>query len=595
MSPTIGAASDPPRVVFLIIDAFDPRRLSPRLTPNLWRWANADGAVSGTGRSVMASCTYPNHATFITGVDPARHGIHTNHVIRNGRVQGAWEVGPGRRTLFDALADFGTSAVLGDHHLVGVMGASAATSHWPPDGDKSDVSELDLLGYPADEAVLPLLLTELTASPALVVGYFGSIDTVSHVYGPESKEAEASYRSVDDKVALIDEAIRPGWQQTLLVVVSDHTQDTAEERPGIDLRPTLGEDAIVVDEGSAVLVAGESDPAVLRKIDGIEGWELLDDGSVLAWCEPGRFFGPFDRPILKGVHGGAASGDETTIGAGQRGTWGPPPLGRDGGGRPGSGQFLGSGDRSSIRPEALALLQGLDQFGQYFLNVTNDSEVGDREDRGVGILVDGDDGLGVFHPHQVLHCSGDATRDIDVRLHRLAGLPYLFGVRHPSGVDDGAGGTGGGLEGLGETLHQLITLGGAQPPTPGDDHRRLLELGTLALLGMAGGDIRYRATRIGPGQLLHRRRGTSRCNRWKRLRPDQHQMGSIPGERRGCDLGASENLVDRGGVTAGVRDINGIGHDSAPDPRPEAAGNIAVVVGLPEHHQIRVPAGHALG
>ena len=291
-----------PQVFLLILDAFDPVRLSPHLTPNLWRWANADGAATGIGRSVMASCTYPNHASFITGVRPSEHGIWANHVIREGEVLGAWEAGPLTPTLFDRYGGE-ASAVLGDHHLVGVMGARRAASHWPPNGNLTPDIALDPLAYPADEAVLPLLVEAIGSQARLVVGYFGSIDTYSHIYGPGSDEAGAAYQQLDDRIGRLEEAI--DWLSTAVIVVSDHVQDTAAERPGIELRSFLGEETIVVDEGSAALIGPLSNPSVLDGVEGVEGWQQLIDGNVLAWCERGRYFGPFETPLFKGVHGGA--------------------------------------------------------------------------------------------------------------------------------------------------------------------------------------------------------------------------------------------------------------------------------------------------
>lgn len=300
------------RVMFLIIDAFDPARLSPRLTPNLWRWANTDGAATGIGVSVMASCTYPNHATFITGVGPETHSIHTNHVIRDGDVKGAWEVGPGLPTLFDRLSHLETAAVLGDHHLVGVMAATSAARHWPPGGDITVVEQVDLLGYPDDAAVLPRLLQEIESGAELVIGYFGSIDTFCHVYGPSSEEATDAYRRIDLRIGDVDDALRVSWDDWVVIVVSDHVQDTVDG-PGIDLRSQLNGDLIVVDEGSAALVGGLADPEALSKIEGVEGWTLLTDGNVLAWCELGRYFGPFESPILRGAHGGAHTRDQLAL------------------------------------------------------------------------------------------------------------------------------------------------------------------------------------------------------------------------------------------------------------------------------------------
>ncbi|MGH8928775.1 MAG: alkaline phosphatase family protein [Acidimicrobiia bacterium] len=291
------------RVVFLILDAFDPSRLSPRLTPNLWRWANEDGAVAGTGWSVMASSTYPNHASFVTGVGPDTHGFHTNHVIRHGEVRGAWEVGLDVPTLFSRLTHLETAAVLGDHHLVSVMGAGWATTHWPPNGDITLIDQLDPMGYPDDEAVMPPLVDAIDGPASLVFGYFGSIDTYSHIYGPGSDSATDAYVRIDRRIGDLDIVLRSAWEDTVLVVVSDHVQD-AVRGPGIDLR-RWDEDLVVVDEGSAALVGGLSDPRRLDIVDGIEGWERLADGNVLAWSAPGRYFGPFEEPILLGIHGGA--------------------------------------------------------------------------------------------------------------------------------------------------------------------------------------------------------------------------------------------------------------------------------------------------
>ena len=289
------------QLLFLILDAFDPRRLNPHLTPNLWNWANRDGAVAGVGESVMASCTYPNHASFITGVEPDIHGIFANHVLREDAVKGAWEVGPSAPTLFDRFGSESV-AILGDHHLVGVMGARAASRHWPPEGLIPTDCLLDPLGYPDDDSVLPQLTKALEHRPRFTVGYFGSIDTYSHVYGPDSEEALDAYRRVDAKVAAI-EAVLP-WEETVVIVVSDHVQDTASDRPGIDLRIHLGDEVTVIDEGSAALCGPIKDQSVLG-IDGVEGWRKLGDGNTLVWCEQGRYFGPFEQPILRGVHGGA--------------------------------------------------------------------------------------------------------------------------------------------------------------------------------------------------------------------------------------------------------------------------------------------------
>ena len=62
-------------------------------------------------------------------------------------------------------------------------------------------------------------------------------------------------------------------------------------------------------------------------------------------------------------------------------------------------------------------------FGQDLVHVADDAEVGDPEDRGLGVLVDGDDVLGALHADHVLGGAGDADR----RCRRSASRPCRSG------------------------------------------------------------------------------------------------------------------------------------------------------------------------
>src|SRR5690606_32986834 len=83
--------------------------------------------------------------------------------------------------------------------------------------------------------------------------------------------------------------------------------------------------------------------------------------------------------------------------------------------------------RTQKRPVAASAgVEGFDQLGKDVVNVSDDAEIGDREDRGVRVLVDRHDRLRVLHTDQVLHGTRDAGGDVDVGLHRGAGLADLF-------------------------------------------------------------------------------------------------------------------------------------------------------------------------
>src|SRR4029078_6277037 len=82
--------------------------------------------------------------------------------------------------------------------------------------------------------------------------------------------------------------------------------------------------------------------------------------------------------------------------------------------------------------ELLELFRDLEEIGY-------GAVVGDVEDRRLGIGVDGDEGAARLHAREVLHGARDAEGEIDLRLHRLAGLAHLSRVRHPPLVDEWSG------------------------------------------------------------------------------------------------------------------------------------------------------------
>src|ERR1039458_6927564 len=107
---------------------------------------------------------------------------------------------------------------------------------------------------------------------------------------------------------------------------------------------------------------------------------------------------------------------------------------------PGTGRGRAAGPRNPNRcwPSSATSLDRLDELGDHLGEVTDDTEVGDREDGSLRVLVDRDDVLRVLHAHHVQGRPGNPAGDVHHRLHRLAGLTNLEGVRHPARVDDGA-------------------------------------------------------------------------------------------------------------------------------------------------------------
>ncbi len=322
------------KVVFTVLDALPARHVGDDHTPMLAELARAGGGVPSRARSVMTSSTYPNHATFVTGVEPRSHGIVTNWVPQVGRLVPAWKLGPAVPTLFDAARAAGrtSAAVFGDQRLVGVMGAHAAGAHWPLDGVPPPHVRRDAHDYIDDRDTIVELVAALDARPDLLVSQLNAPDTAAHVYGPDSDAALECYRATDTLVGMAREHV--DWHDTVWIIVSDHDQEPLDDRPPIDLRPEFarrGVDLFALPEGSATVICGAGAHAArqwLTDVDGIEGTAPFDvtDRELeccLAWSAPGRAFGFEEMGTELGTHGGPRTRTQVAVVTGGHPSVGP--------------------------------------------------------------------------------------------------------------------------------------------------------------------------------------------------------------------------------------------------------------------------------
>src|SRR4051794_32856042 len=127
-------------------------------------------------------------------------------------------------------------------------------------------------------------------------------------------------------------------------------------------------------------------------------------------------------------------------------------------------------------------LHGLRQLGQDLVEIAHDAEVGELEDRGVRVLVDRHDVLGVLHADLVLDRAGDARGQVQLRRDGLARLTDLRGVGVPAGVDHRAGGGDGAAERVGELLAELEALGLTEAAAAGDQDVGVLDVDVRAAL-----------------------------------------------------------------------------------------------------------------
>jgi arylsulfatase A-like enzyme len=283
----------------------------------------AAGGHCSVGHGVMTSSTYPNHATFATGSDPVVHGILGNWIVTENGPRPAHAVGPRCPTIFDACRRAGraTAAIVGDHHLVGVMGAHVVDIHWPPEGKLPPDTPRDDHGYAADHAVVPHLLAALDGGFDLVIGHLNAPDTAGHVYGPDSAEAAEAYRASDAALGQVIEGLKRDWSETVVIVVSDHGQETVSDQEPIDLyaaAETADRSMVIIPEGGSAVIWGD-DPTAgrwLSGVDGVEGHAEVGRAARVVWAASGRTFAlpaGIQMDAHRGQHGGMGTLDQVAV------------------------------------------------------------------------------------------------------------------------------------------------------------------------------------------------------------------------------------------------------------------------------------------
>lgn len=91
--------------------------------------------------------------------------------------------------------------------------------------------------------------------------------------------------------------------------------------------------------------------------------------------------------------------------------------------------------------DLLLLLDLLDHLGDGVEEVSNETNVGNLEDGSVGVLVDGDDHLGLLHTSKVLDGTRDTDGNVELRGNDLTGLADLERVVGVASVDGSTRGT----------------------------------------------------------------------------------------------------------------------------------------------------------
>lgn len=217
--------------------------------PNLRRFVTEGSYASGV-IGVLPTVTYPSHATLMTGVSPARHGIVGNTSFDPMQInQSGW---------FWYAADIKVPTLWDAAHKAGM---TTANVHWPVSVDAKAVTwnlpQLWRTGH-ADDAKLikalatPGLVDELeghhgpyaagidesieadvnrakfaaglisTKKPDFITVYLTAFDHEQHQFGPGSKEAHVVLQKIDALIGNLIAAEQSAHPDAVIAVASDH-------------------------------------------------------------------------------------------------------------------------------------------------------------------------------------------------------------------------------------------------------------------------------------------------------------------------------------------------------------------------------------
>jgi len=230
------------------------------------------GVVAAGMETVFPSTTWPTHASLVTGVSPARHGVAGNHVLN--RATGRAEDLTGD-PLYDATTLLRAPTLYDRAHGRGLRTAAvdwpctrrAPTLDWNLPFFKDQAvfeahtapavwRELGEAGFPLDRqgewAQLPkrFLKDAMVAdaavhvlrrhAPDVLLVHFLCTDSFQHLYGPRSPEAYWAIGYVDACLGRVLAALGPEAldRDTVVCVVSDHgfLPVTREVRINVRLR-----------------------------------------------------------------------------------------------------------------------------------------------------------------------------------------------------------------------------------------------------------------------------------------------------------------------------------------------------------------------
>ncbi len=229
-----------------VIDA-DKRGIA---IPNLTRFVK-EGSFASAVIGVLPTITYPSHATLLTGVSPAKHGIVSNtsfDPLQINQTGWYWYASDMKvATLWDAAAKAGLTTA--NVHWPVSVAAKSVRWNLPQiwrTGHADDIKLMKALATPGLIEHLETTLKEAYAQgidetitgdenrgrfaveliaeekPQFITAYFTALDHEQHGEGPNSRKAHAILERIDAIVGRMVAAQRAAHPDSVIAIVSDH-------------------------------------------------------------------------------------------------------------------------------------------------------------------------------------------------------------------------------------------------------------------------------------------------------------------------------------------------------------------------------------
>lgn len=208
------------------------------------------GLYAAGVRNALPTVTYPNHATLVTGVWPAKHGVGANgvfdplrksfeawywyspmihvptlwdavHAQHKVTASLGWPVTVDNPSIDQDLPEYWRARIPGDADLLHALSTPGLPELVAPTGFK--LMDLVITDPAEDETKARAAAAIYQARrPYFFTLHLSSLDHYQHLYAPGSNEAHEALERIDAAVAGLVAAARKVEPDLVVVVVSDH-------------------------------------------------------------------------------------------------------------------------------------------------------------------------------------------------------------------------------------------------------------------------------------------------------------------------------------------------------------------------------------